>query len=109
MIIPNPDLQLNPIGRLLALVINDINPPAKSPKEEGRFIGALPKFTVTRTAEDSLDVIADYVETLPRYSQGGGGATGGARRGPEAAGGPEAAVDSRGAGAGDGPPGKTRA
>ena len=80
MIIPNPDLQLNPIGRLLALVINDINPPAKSPKEEGRFIGALPKFTITRTAEDSLDVIADYVETLPRYSQGGGGATGGGGR-----------------------------
>jgi hypothetical protein len=76
MIISKPDLQLNPIGTLLARVINDIHPPGKPPKEEGRFIGALPKFTVTRTAEDSLDVIADYVETLPRNSQGGGGATG---------------------------------
>ena len=76
MIIPDPDLQLNPIGRLLALVISDINPPAKSPKEEGRFIGALPKFTITRTAEDSLDVIADFVETLPRDTSSGGGAAG---------------------------------
>jgi hypothetical protein len=63
----------SPIGKLLLGLVTVGSKPAANR-------GRLPTFEVTRTTEDSLDAIADFVETLPRNSPSGGGAAGAGRR-----------------------------